>query len=205
MKKIVNAVIGYFLQGVIVVVPLVAVYLTGKYLYDLVDSYRVFDNAWITLAIIIGAIFLIGLATRFIVFKPLFLVFENVLSRTPLFKFVYTSIKDLMKAFVGDQRRFSKPVLVDLHAETHLQRFGFVTAEQLELLGEGFLGKVTVYIPMSYSFSGNLYVVPGDLVEPLPHVDPAELMKFILAGGVTDLEDLLKKKNDRSIAEKNDN
>lgn len=195
MKKFINTVISYFLQGVIVVVPLVAVYLTGKYLYDLVDSYRVFDNAWITLAIIIGGIFLVGLATRFIVFKPFFLVFENVLSRTPVFKFVYTSIKDLMKAFVGDQRRFSKPVLVDLHAETHLQRFGFVTSEDLTLLGEGYIGKVTVYIPMSYSFSGNLYIVPGDLVEPLPHIDPAELMKFILAGGVTDLEDLIKKKN----------
>lgn len=195
MAKVFNKIISSFLQGVIIVVPLVAVYLTGKYLYDLVDSYRLFNNAWITLGIIIVGIFLVGLATRFILFRPLFLVFENVLSHTPLFKFVYTSIKDLMKAFVGDQRRFSKPVLIDLHAETHLQRFGFVTAESLNLLGDNFEGKVAVYIPMSYSFSGNLYVVPADKVHHLPNVDPAELMKFILAGAVTDLEDLMKKKN----------
>ena len=60
MKQVTNRIIAYFLQGVIVVVPLVAVYLTGKYLYDLLAQYRLFGSVWITLGIILAAVLLIG-------------------------------------------------------------------------------------------------------------------------------------------------
>lgn len=193
MKEFFKTLLSYFLRGVIVVVPFVAVFLAGKYLFDLIASYRILDSAWITLGIFLATIFIVGLGSRFLLFRPLFLVFESVLTHTPIFKFIYTSIKDLMKAFVGEQRRFTKPVLVDLHSDTELQRFGFVTTEDLNRIGPHFEGKVSVYIPMSYSVSGNLYIVPAERVEHLPHVDPAELMKFILAGGVTDLEEVLKR------------
>ena len=190
MRKILNRVIGIFLRGIIFVVPLVAVFLTGQYLYNLIDSYRVLDNTWITLGILLGGVFVIGVASQALLFRPLFMVFEEILVRTPFFKFVYTSIKDLTKAFIGDQRRFSKPVLV---AEGGLQRFGFVTTESLDALGEGFEGKVTVYAPFSYSLSGNLFVVDAAAITDLPDVDPAELMKFIVAGGVTDLTEVGRK------------
>lgn len=192
LKKIFNLFVTYFLRGIIVVVPLVAVVLTGAYLWGLVKDYGLFGSVWITIGIVIVGLLIVGFATKFLIFRPLFNAFENVITRTPLVKFVYSSIKDLIKAFVGDQRRFSQPVLVNLIEETKLERFGFLTTPDLARLGEGLKGKVTVYIPMSYSFSGNLYVVPAELVTPLPNVDPAELMKFILAGGVTDLDELMK-------------
>ncbi len=192
LKKIFNLFLTYFLRGIIVVVPLVAVVLTGVYIWSLVRDYELFGSVWITIGMVIAGLLVVGFATKFLILRPLFNAFENVITRTPLVKFVYTSIKDLIKAFVGDQRRFSQPVLVNLIEETQLERFGFLTTEDLAKLGNGFSKKVTVYIPMSYSFSGNLYVVPSHLVTPLPNVDPAELMKFILAGGVTDLDDLLK-------------
>lgn len=195
MKDLGKKIISFFLQGIIIVVPLMAVYLTGKYLFDLLSSYSLWDNVWLTALIIVGGVLVVGfLASSFLV-KPFFSIFEEALSRAPFFKFVYTSIKDLMEAFVGEKKRFNKPVVVNLINETHLQRFGFVTEEDLYRLGDDFQGKVTVYIPMSYSFSGNLYIVPADLVTHLPHVDPAELMKYILSGGVTDLQDVLKEKD----------
>jgi len=187
-----------FNQFLIVVVPLVAVYLTGMYIYDLIKSYELFGSVWIMVAVVIVGLVIVGFATKFLIFNPLFNLFERVMTQTPLVKFVYTSIKDLLKAFVGDQRRFSKPVLVNLIEETQLERFGFVTTEDMERLGSGFEGKVTVYIPMSYSFSGNLYVVPSKLVQHLPDVDSAELMKFILSGGVTELGEMIKQENHSS-------
>lgn len=192
LKKIFNLFVTYFLRGIIVVVPLVAVVLTGAYIWSLVRDYELFGSVWITIGMVIAGLLIVGFTTKFLIFRPLFNAFENVITRTPLVKFVYTSIKDLIKAFVGDQRRFSQPVLVNLIEETRLERFGFLTTQDLARMGEGLKGKVTVYIPMSYSFSGNLYVVPAELVTPLPDVDPAELMKFILAGGVTDLDELMK-------------
>jgi uncharacterized membrane protein len=192
MKRIFNRVISYFLQGVIIVVPLVAVGLTGKYLYDLVTSYEILGHSWLTVLIILGGVLLIGMLGRLIFLRPIFGLFDELLSNTPGVKFVYTSIKDLMEAFVGEKKRFTKPVLIDLIDSTQLQRFGFVTEDDLSLLGPGFEGKVAVYIPMSYSVSGNLYIIPGKLLTPLPHVEPAELMKYILSGGVTDIQDILK-------------
>ncbi len=192
LKKIFNLFLTYVLRGIIVVVPLVAVYLSGVYIWNLVKGYELFGSVWITIGIVITGLLIAGFATKFLILRPLFNALEDIITSTPLVKFVYTSIKDLIKAFLGDQRRFSQPVLVNLIEETQLERFGFLTTKDLEKLGNGFTKKVTVYIPMSYSFSGNLYVVPSHLVTPLPNLDPAELMKFILAGGVTDLDDLLK-------------
>jgi uncharacterized membrane protein len=192
MKKITNRVIAYFLQGIIVVVPLVAVYLTGKYIYDLLADYSLFGSVWITLGIVLLSILIIGWFGRNVFLQPFFILFEDVLVRAPVIKFVYTSIKDLMEAFVGEKKRFNQPVLMDLIDGTQLQRFGFVTEDALHKLGPEFTGKVAVYVPMSYSVSGNLYIVPGTILTPLPNVEPAELMKYILSGGVTDLEEVLK-------------
>jgi uncharacterized membrane protein len=196
MKRIFNRLLSYFLQGIIIVVPLVAVGLTGKYLYDLVTSFEILGHAWLTGLVIVGSVLLIGMLGRLIFLRPIFGLFDELMSNTPGVKFVYTSIKDLMEAFVGEKKRFTKPVLVNLIDSTQLQRFGFVTEEDLALLGPDFEGKVAVYIPMSYSVSGNLYIVPGQLLTPLPHIEPAELMKYILSGGVTDLQDILKEKKD---------
>ncbi len=172
-----------------------AVVLTGKYLYDLLRQYSFFPNEWLTLLFILLFVFIIGVMAQTIILKPLFIIFEEVLSRTPGLKFVYSSIKDLMEAFMGEKKRFNKPVLVQITGETELQRFGFVTDEGLDKLGAGFEGKVAVYIPFSYSVSGQLYIVPTRLLTPLPDVDAAELMKYVLSGGVTDLEDVLDQKH----------
>lgn len=195
MKKFIGQLLSYFLQGVITVVPLVAVALTGKYLYDLLRKYSFLPNEWLTLAFIIGVVFVVGVMAQTIFLKPLFIIFEEVLSRTPGLKFVYSSIKDLMEAFVGEKKRFNKPVLVQMSTDNELQRFGFVTDEGLEKLGDGFEGKVAVYVPFSYSVSGQLYIVPARLLTPMPDVDAAELMKYILSGGVTDLEEIMDKKH----------
>ncbi|MEY3443525.1 MAG: hypothetical protein RLZZ519_1806 [Bacteroidota bacterium] len=195
MKKVVSKLLSYFLQGVITVVPLVAVVLTGKYLYDLLRQYSFFPNEWLTLLFILLVVFIVGVMAQTIILKPLFMIFEEVLSRTPGLKFVYSSIKDLMEAFMGEKKRFNKPVLVQISGDAELQRFGFVTDEGLDKLGAGFEGKVAVYIPFSYSVSGQLYIVPARLLTPLPDVDAAELMKYVLSGGVTDLEDVLDQKH----------
>jgi uncharacterized membrane protein len=46
---------------------------------------------------------------------------------------------------------------------------------------------MAVYIPMSYSFSGRLLIVPKQQVKLL-NIEGADAMKFIVSGGVTDVE-----------------
>jgi uncharacterized membrane protein len=58
---------------------------------------------------------------------------------------------------------------------------GFVTREDLEALG--LVDHVAVYLPQAVSFSGNLLLVPKELVTPL-EIANAELMAFVVSGGV---------------------
>ncbi|HET9955365.1 MAG TPA: DUF502 domain-containing protein, partial [Polyangiaceae bacterium] len=109
---------------------------------------------------------------------------ERLLKRVPLVKLIYTSIKDLIGAFVGDHRSFDRPVAMRLAADSPVRMLGFVTREALHTLG--FVEHVAVYLPQSYNFAGNLVLVPRALVEPLD-VSSGELMTFIVSGGVSGL------------------
>ena len=43
-------------------------------------------------------------------------------------------------------------------------------------------GKVAVYLPHSYAFSGNLFIVPAENIT-LVDAKAADVMKFIVSGG----------------------
>jgi uncharacterized membrane protein len=43
---------------------------------------------------------------------------------------------------------------------------------------------VAVYLPQSYNFAGNLFVVPTERVQPLD-ADSSEVMAFVVSGGIS--------------------
>lgn len=107
---------------------------------------------------------------------------EDVLERLPFIRLLYTSSKDLLNAFVGDQRRFTKSVRVSLTADGGVSVLGFVTAESLATIGADDL--VGVYLPQSYNFAGQFVLVPANRITPLT-ADSAEVMALIVSGGVS--------------------
>jgi uncharacterized membrane protein len=52
----------------------------------------------------------------------------------------------------------------------------------------GIQEKVAVYMPHSYAFSGRLFIVPRENVKPIHDVSGGDAMKFIVSGGVTDVD-----------------
>jgi len=50
------------------------------------------------------------------------------------------------------------------------------------------IDKVSVFFPHSYNFSGEMFIVPKELVRPIK-ISPAEAMKFIVSGGVARTEE----------------
>jgi len=107
---------------------------------------------------------------------------EGVLIKAPFVKLLYTSLKDLIAAFMGEKRRFDQPVLVCVSPGKHGEAVGFVTRTDLEFLG--LLNHVAVYFPQSYNFAGQLLVFPRDQVRPL-EAESSEVMAFIVSGGVS--------------------
>jgi uncharacterized membrane protein len=118
-----------------------------------------------------------------ILIKPILNSLDKIISQAPLVKIIYTSIKDFMNAFVGKDRKFTEPVLVKVNKDSDLEKMGFITQHDLQNLGIE-KGKVAVYLPHSYNFSGNLFIVPSSNVKAL-NASPTEVMKFIVTAGVT--------------------
>ena len=185
----------YFIQGLVITVP---VAITGIMVYRIIvwvgSLFSIFGtivspviDPFIIIIIAVLLIFMMGLLGSSIILRPMFSLFDNALEHTPFIKTIYGAIKDLISAFVGSKKRFNKPVLVTINKENHIQQLGFITQEDLSELNLK-QGTVAVYIPMSYSLSGNLIIVPVESIMPV-EASSSEVMKFIVSGGVTDLDE----------------
>ncbi|MCD6658909.1 MAG: DUF502 domain-containing protein [Lentimicrobium sp.] len=185
---------SWFLQGLLFIAPVALTIYILVISFNFVDGILTgiisevigFKIPGLGLVVIIFGITLIGFLGSSIVFRPLLQYFDKIISQAPLVKVIYTSIKDFMSAFVGKEKRFTEPVLVKVSKESNLEKMGFITQKDLSNLGIE-KGKVAVYLPHSYNFSGNLFIVPVENITPLD-APPAEVMKFIVTAGVTSFE-----------------
>lgn len=159
--------------------------------YILLVSIRWLDNIidfqvpGLGMLTILASIVLVGYLASTLLAGPLFNLLEELLIKLPLVNIIYSSLKDLISAFVGDKKKFDQPVLVTLNPEFVIQKPGFITKRDLSQLG--LVDQVAVYLPHSYNFSGNLYIVPAQYVTPL-EASSTDIMKFIVSGGVSGLE-----------------
>lgn len=185
MRSILSALLAYFLRGLLITVPLAGTIYVVATILESIDSLLDFNIWGLGLVVVLVSVTFIGYLTSLFLARSIFEWFENLLLRMPLVSLIYTSIKDLMGAFVGEEKKFSKSVLVRLNAENEVYRLGFITAEDLSLLGIDKL--IGVYFPHSYNISGNLYLVPSKNIIPIDYEDSADLMKFIASGGVSEL------------------
>jgi uncharacterized membrane protein len=186
MKQFAGRVLRYFFSGTLFIVPIVAT------AYFIFISFQWLDNRLnlpypgLGFVIIIAFITLIGYLSTNYVFKTIGQWFDRGMNKIPLIKLIYSTVKDLLGAFVGDKKKFNKPVLVRLNRENNLYQLGFITQDDLSALE--LQDMVVVYFPHSYAFSGYHYFVPKDSIRPL-NVPATVAMKFIVSGGVSGLKD----------------
>ncbi|MDX5585354.1 MAG: DUF502 domain-containing protein [Aureibaculum sp.] len=189
MKKLVN----YLLQGLLYIAPLgitaYIIYGVFTFMDGLLQELLVkfFDTKIPGLGFLTLILFLIlvGFLGRTLIAQPIKLLFRNIIDRIPLLKFIYGAFNDLFSAFVGKEKKFSKPVLVKVNLNSDLEKLGFITEENLELLDEK--DKVAVYFPHSYNFSGELFIVPRANIKPVD-INSSDVMKFIVSAGLTGWE-----------------
>ena len=170
-----------FAQGLLVLAP---VAITIWVVFFTVTTLDRWLNTRIPgLGIVIAAIGItvIGYLTGNVVGNKLLSWLEAGMQRVPLIRILYNALRDLFGAFVGSQRKFDKPVAVEMNAHG-LKVLGFLTAQHFD--DPQLEGHVSVYLPESYNFAGNLVVVPTGRVQALD-ADGAEFMAFLVSGGVT--------------------
>jgi uncharacterized membrane protein len=197
MKRLIGALLRYFIKGIIVVVPVgaavflmywgvfkldSALNLSGFFLTDTKGRPVYIPGLGILTVLIL--ILVIGLLVTSVITDPIKRWLNRWINRLPIFKFLYSSIKDLTEAFVGDEKKFSEPVLVEVN-EFGLKKVGFLVQKDLRKLG--LPGDVAVYFPWSYSFAGQVVIIPAGKVKPIDR-SAADMMKFVISGGVSGLE-----------------
>lgn len=183
----------YLLQGILLFAPLfITIYLffavfmwLDNLVNDQIELFLGFRFMGLGVVLMILLLAALGWLGNTLLFKPFYNFMESIFNSTPLLKIIYSSLKDLFSAFVGQEKKFEQAVLVQLAGQKELQRLGFITQSDLSTLGLD--DKVAVYFPHSYNFSGNLFIVDKKNITPI-HINASEAMKFIVSGGVANLK-----------------
>ncbi len=194
--------IRYFLRGLLVVVPMALTIYIFIYAFNWIDGLIKLDEqrrwqvpflnlefsgkavAWrgFGFLVIVFAVIGTGILTSNVMSGWILRRFEQLFTHVPVVKQIYSSIKDMVEAFVSEDKKFDKPVLLALGDSQEIEVVGFVTREDLGEFGRP--GKVAVYVPQSYNFAANLILVPKERVTAID-IPPGDAMAFVVSGGVS--------------------
>jgi len=174
-----------FFRGVVLLAPLAFTVYVCVRVFATIDGWLGIPIPGVGFVATVALITLFGFLASSFITRQMLSVVESVLERLPFVRLLYSSTKDLLNAFVGEKRRFDKPVLVEISNDRAVKVFAFLTSDSLASLGVA--DHVTVYMPQSYGFAGHILVVPADRVTRID-ADAAEVLAFIISGGVTQVE-----------------
>lgn len=188
MRRFAKLLLRSFLQGLVIIGPVAVTAYVIYLVFDHVDTLIPFElPRGLGFLIVVSCVTFVGyLGTRFF-FVKLVDGFSHLLEHTPGIKHIYSSVRDVMGSFVGDKRKFNKPVWVRVGKEPEIWRIGFITQKDMGPLG--LEGKVAVYMPHSYAISGWVIMVAVSETKRVTTMTPAEAMKFAVSGGITVAED----------------
>lgn len=180
--------ISYFLRGLLVVLP-VAITVgilswilkgIGSYLYlDQLSIGAILLYAVITLA----AITVIGFFTKGVIAQQIMGFLEGIIEKAPGLNFIFGTTKDMTEAFMGEKKKFTKPVVVEISEGVY--KIGFLTQEDMSTVGLPHC--CAVYLPYSYTLSGETTVVDKSRVRRIDK-ESGDVTKFVLSGGATNLK-----------------
>jgi uncharacterized membrane protein len=190
LNLMVKKIFRLFLQGLLLAAPSGITIFVIYWVFEKIDGpIRHYVNhifniqiPGIGLVVTFTVIALLGWAGQSFLFKPIGVFVDRIFEKAPIVKMIYSSLTDFFNAFVGEKKKFTRPVLVKVNLISNLEKVGFITSDDLSDLG--IKDKVSVLFPHSYNWSGEMFIVPKEHITPL-NLPPSEVMKFALSGGVT--------------------
>lgn len=187
--------VSYFLQGLLFITPIgVTVFVVVWFINWMDELFLPILETIIPihipgLGIIVAFIWLAVLGYIISKFISLSAInwFDGLMQRAPLIKVIYFAVKDLITVFFGKEDKMGQPVKVLTQRDPLQYKFGFVTRHDLSEFKISD-DMISVYLPFSYGVMGNQIVVMKEDVEYLD-MPSAEVMKFIVSGGVVQKSD----------------
>ena len=184
-----------FITGILVVVPIAAAILILRWLFFTIDnilqpvaqSLLGYTIPGLGLGITLVLIYLVGVIATNVIGRRLIGYGESLLARVPLFRYLYTGIKQILQSFATPREGgFLQVVLVEF-PKKGMRAIGFVTSESRTESGEKLLN---VFIPTSPNpTSGFLEIVrENDIIKTNISIDDA--LKMVLSVGKVSLQEV---------------
>ncbi len=184
-----------FLTGVLVIVPIGVAVLILRWLFLTIDnilqpvakSLLGYTVPGLGFGITVVLIYVTGVVATSVIGKRLIRYGESLLARVPVFRYLYTGIKQIMESFASPREAgFLQVVLVEF-PKKGMRVIGFVTSESCVESGEKL---ITVFIPTSPNpTSGYLEIVrENDIIRTDISIDDA--LKMVLSAGKVSLQEV---------------
>lgn len=179
-----------FIAGFFVTVPLVISVATIVWIFRLIDGWvGPYYSQWLGrplpgLGILTTAalVFLVGVLATNVIGKRLLARAEGYLLRVPVFRTIYSPVKQLVVAFSPDNEYgFKRVVLVEEPTRGYV--LGFLTKEFTVDRGQGPEPMVAVYVPTNHLYLGDVIVCPRDKAS-YPDITVEQGIRIFLTGGM---------------------
>lgn len=187
---------GYFVAGLLVVVPLIVTYLVLTFLFTSLDGilgpliHKIAGFYWPGLGVLATLLLVLvaGVLTRNYLGTNIYRMWENLITKIPLIRPVYSGAKGLLQATTTDSAASFKEVVMIEYPREEVWTIGFV-ANRLEISTQGRAESyIAVYLPNTPTpFTGWTVIVPSDQVTPIDWT-VEQAIKYVVSGGVVSPE-----------------
>ncbi|SHM26215.1 Uncharacterized membrane protein [Chitinophaga jiangningensis] len=196
LKVFASRLLRYFFQGLLILAPIGITALTLYWAFMTIDNlipkdlipgdsaFSILRFKGVGFVMVLLLVVIVGYLSSSFIIGRIFDLFDHLLERTPFIKYIYTSIKDVFDAFVGEKKKFDHPVLVQVYG-VDVWELGFIT--QSDVTNFGLEGYMAVYVPHAYAITGKVFMVPKEKVKQLTNISAGDAMKFAVSGGVTNI------------------
>jgi len=196
----------YFVAGLITILPLaLSVYILvflfklidgilGKYINVYLKDFLGFYIPGLGIILFIAIIFLCGILSIHLFGARLHMFLGKALSRFPLLRYIYPSVKKIFEFVFSDTRLGFKKVALIEYPSKGIWSLGFIANEGFKE-AEDKLGRklLNVYIPMVPNPTTGYFVfVPREDVKIL-NMSVKEAMRLVMSGGMLNPVDFVKK------------
>ena len=184
-KSLKEKITSSFFKGLLIVIPPAITIAVMTWLIEFsekhVGSILPFKYPGVALIIVLLGIWVIGLLSGNFLSRKVIELFDAIIGKIPIVKFIYGSVKQVTKALFESDSAFKNVVLVPYQ---HSYVLGFLMLNVPEPVREK-LGKeyVCVYMPWSMNMTAgmNLFVKESDVI--YLNMLPQDAFQFILTAG----------------------
>ena len=131
----------------------------------------------------IGFVLLVGVVASNVLGKRVLQQMERLLLLVPVFRTVYSPVKQMVVAFAPENEAGLKRVVM-VEDSCGSLRLGFVTREFEMAVGDDARKLVAVYVPTNHLYLGDVYLYHPDAVLR-PDLTVEEGVRIILTGGMS--------------------